>query len=120
MQTSGIATTPRLKALAVGVGIGLFVVGLGWTLRLAVQLPPDEYWIDYQLYAQASSALMAGGDPYAFKPPSGDGHVLYGYVYPPVVAWALAPIVALLPFRAGYYLWIAICSSSLAASLIIL
>ena len=49
MQTSGIATTPRLKALAVVVGIGLFVVGLGWTLRLAVQLPPDECWIDYQL-----------------------------------------------------------------------
>ena len=112
MQASGIAATRGLNALAVAVGIGLFVVGLGWTLRLAVQLPPDGVWNDYQLYTRATSTLLAGGDPYEFRTPSNDGTVLYKYQYPPMLAWALTPIVVLLPFRAGYLLWVLISAAA--------
>lgn len=118
MHASGIAATRWLPLVGVSAGVALFVIGLAWAFRLALQVPTDEVWIDYQLYARASLALLAGGDPYQYRAVSGDGNVLYGYVYPPIVAWALAPIAALLPFWPGYFLWMFLCAGSYVGSLV--
>jgi hypothetical protein len=116
----GIASSRWLPLLGVVGGIMLLMVGLAWTFRHALQLSPDIVMVDYQLYAKASRALMDGGDPYQYRTTSDDGHVFYGYVYPPIVAWALAPIVGLLSFTAGYSLWIMICVAAFASSLVVL
>lgn len=103
-------------ALVVGVVLGLS--GLAWTFRLALGVPSDFVMVDYQLYVGATEALLAGANPYDVRVPSDDGAVMFGYVYPPIVAWALMPFV-LLPFRVGYLAWISVCAASLVVSLVI-
>lgn len=86
----------------------------------------DPYWLhttDFGLYLHAAKQVAAGGDPYApiaardglfFGQPNGDG-----YIYPPVLAWALAALLWMgdTPLR---LLWIGGMFASLVAATAIL
>ncbi|MCC7370052.1 MAG: DUF2029 domain-containing protein [Chloroflexi bacterium] len=115
--------TPRVLwrvDAAVALGGLLLVAGLAWIVRLWAGTPPDGVWVDYDLYAHAALTLVAGGDPYAFQVPGEDGAVLYGYVYPPAVAWMVAPLALALPGRSGHLVWSLFCLVSFLASLVLL
>jgi hypothetical protein len=109
-----------LSVAALTSGIVLGLTGLSWTLRLALSVPEDTIITDYQLYAGATEAILEGRNPYDVHVPSDDGTVQHGYVYPPIVAWAMTPFVVVPPFRVGYLAWIAVCGTSLIASLVLL
>lgn len=104
----------------VGSGGLLFVVGLAWIVRLWAGTPPDGVWVDYDLYAHAALTLASGGDPYAFQVPGENDTVLYGYVYPPAVAWMVAPVALALPGRSGHLVWSLLCLLSFLVSLVLL
>jgi hypothetical protein len=106
-----------------------------WPLAIALLLAgcavlarnvSDPYWLhttDFGLYLHAAKQVAAGGDPYApiaardglfFGQPNGDG-----YIYPPVLAWALAALLWMgdTPLR---LLWIGGMFASLVAATAIL
>src|SRR5688500_13335117 len=54
---------------------------------------------DFRIFYEASLDLQAGADPYR------DATTHLPYIYPPLLAWAMAPLTAL-PLRGAVEVWV--------------
>lgn len=85
----------RLLLLATA---GLLLVGSHfWSTLGAAILDPGYRAVDFLVYLQGARDLAAGHDPYTsfFKSEIFDPTLNLGYIYPPLLAWALQPMLAL-------------------------
>ena len=109
----------QVARLAVGLGVAFFFVGLWLALRHVVGLVPWEpnLTVDFDYYATAGQMLARGEDPYAAYIHLRETLESGGYPYPPLLAWALVPLVTTLPARWHYLVWVIAEVAVFAASL---
>ncbi|MGE3273152.1 MAG: glycosyltransferase family 87 protein [Chloroflexota bacterium] len=102
-----------------GAGLLLLLVGVLLVMRLVmplVSLPPD-FSLDFDHQMNAGRAIARGEDPYAYKTWTLD-IISVGYAYPPLMAWALVPLVTALPLRYPYLVWVIGEMAAFAASVL--
>jgi hypothetical protein len=82
--------------LLVLLGVPLAGFHLGTTL-VAAAVEPGFRADDFLVYMHAARDLAAGADPYAsfLRSPIHDPTLNQGYIYPPLLAWLLQPLVPL-------------------------
>ena len=77
-------------------------------MRSVIRLVPYEpnFTIDFDYYILAGASLLHGENPYTAAIQMHAEHIAGGYVYPPLLAWALVPLWAALPARLPYLVWV--------------
>jgi hypothetical protein len=100
---------PHLVAwISASLGVLFFAMGLALALRLVLRLVPYEpnFTIDFDYYVLAGRSFLHGENPYEAAIEMHADMIAGGYVYPPLLAWALLPLSLALPVRLPYLLWV--------------
>jgi hypothetical protein len=100
---------PALVArAAAGFGLLFLAAGVALAMRSVIRLVPYEpnFTVDFDYYILAGASLLRGENPYTAAIQMHAEHISGGYVYPPLLAWLLVPLGAVLPARLPYLVWV--------------
>jgi hypothetical protein len=114
-------STVQVARAATGLGLLFLAAGIALAMRSVLRLVPYEpnFTVDFDYYILAGSSLLRGENPYAAAIQMHAEHIAGGYVYPPLLAWLLVPLGAILPARLPYLVWVLAEMAAFAGSLVL-